>query len=817
MTTLTPKANIHTSNSNYGISRSTSFSTDVRQMHCPRKCRAARINRQRWISQTMSGARVLAAAPNSVDQVENQLEEPSKIEGFERKHSYLFRTEIGGQVKISVGSKTTKYAVCIEVSFLPEWANVDTLELCWGMFRSDSSQFLSTMNPESFFVGDDQFPKTVGLEYVNMPFIQKALGRQTLELEFDSTQAPFYLSFLLFSSTDDGATVSEIRTHMKTKFVVPVGISPGYPMPLGVSFSDDGSVNFSVFSKNAESVILCLFDDSTDEPALEIDLDPYVNRTGNIWHVSMESLGKYMYYGYRCKGSIMWNKGSRVHMRHVLLDPYATILGAFNPDKGECMSLAKCIGRLCNEPPFDWSGDVHPNLPMEKLSIYRLNVGRFTEDKSSKLPRNIAGTFSGLVEKLDHFKSLGMNAILLEPIFPFDEQKGPYFPYHFFSPMNIYGSTYDGAHDGASAINSLKEMIKMLHANGIEVLLEVVFTHTAEGGDAACQMITFRGIDNSSYYIVKGDSGSGANNALNCNNPTVQQMILDSLRFWVNEFHIDGFCFINASSLTRGSNGEYLARPPLVERIAFDPLLSKTKIIADCWSPIDMSWAEIQFPHWKRWAEMNSRFCDDVRNFLKGEGSLSNLATRLCGSGDKFSDSRGPALSINFVAKNFGLSLVDLVSFSNDKLSSHLSWNCGEEGPTSNENILETRLKQMRNFIFILYISLGVPILNMGDECAMSTGGSPSYDNRKSFNWDVLRTGFSSQMTQFISFLNSFRRRRSDLLQSKDFLKVENIDWHASDLSQPKWNEQSCKFLAVTLKSGKCDSEIRERKWAVKF
>ncbi|XP_050365591.1 isoamylase 2, chloroplastic [Argentina anserina] len=351
-----------------------------------------------------------------------------------------------------------------------------------------------------------------------------------------------------------------------------------------------------------------------------------------------------------------------------------------------------------------------------------------------------------------------------------------------------------------AAINSMKEMVKEFHANGIEVLLEVVFTHTAKGE-------VLQGIDKSSYYRASKADDLEARNSLNCNHPVVQQMVLDSLRYWVTEFHVDGFCFINASSLLCGVDGEYQSHPPLVEAIAFDPVLTKTKFIADRWDPHEMVLKETCFPHWKRWAEVNTRFCNDVRNFLRGEGLLSDLATRLCGNGDIFSDGRGPAFSFNFISRNSGLPLVDLVSFSGSELSSELSWNCGEEGPTSKTAVLERRLKQIRNFLFILFLSLGVPVLNMGDECGQSSGGSPAYRDRKSFDWKALETGFATQTTQFISYLSSLRRRRSDLLQKQHFFKEENIDWFGSDQSSPRWEDPLCKFLAVRLKADQVEAE----------
>ncbi|XP_059660525.1 isoamylase 2, chloroplastic [Cornus florida] len=736
------------------------------------------VNSSPKISSQYRSLEQLSSSQNSVVQTE------------ERSSTYLFRTETGGQVKVFVGRKNTKYVVQVEVSNLQlRSSNKDKLVMSWGIFRSDSSLFMP--------LGFQNSSPDARSGITETSFVQKSSGKLVVELDFESSLAPFYLSFLLKSPLEGDSRTLEIRSHRNKKFCFPVGFGSGCPAPLGLSFSANGSMNFALFSRNAESVVLCLYDDtSTEKPALEIDLDPYVNRSGDIWHVSMDSEMHFVGYGYRCKRGVQ-QSGDKFQAEHILLDPYAKISTNFIPAHHGSGLLLKYLGLLDKVPAFDWSGDIRPGLPMEKLVVYRLNVMRFTKDKSSKLANNVAGTFSGITEKLHHFKDLGVNAILLEPISLFDEQKGPYFPCHFFLPMNLYGPPGDPL----STINSIKEMVKKLHANGMEVFLEVVFTHTAEGG-------VLREIDNSSYYYGSGGKDLKARNALNCNYPIVQQMILDSLRHWVIEFHIDGFCFINASYLLRGFHGEMLSRPPLVEAIAFDPLLSKAKIIADCWDPNDMAPKEVCFPHWKRWAEINNKFCDDVRNFLRGEALLSDLATRLCGSGDRFLNGRGPAFSFNFIARNSGLALVDLVSFSTSELASQLSWNCGEEGLTSKTTVLERRLKQIRNFLFILFVSLGVPILNMGDECGQSSGGSPAYKDRKSFDWNALGTAFAIQTTQFISFLSSLRVRRSDLLQKRNFLKEENIDWHGSDQSPPRWDDPSSRFLSMTLKADKEESKL---------
>lgn len=700
--------------------------------------------------------------------------------------TYLFRTEFGDLVNVFVEKTGSGFTVNIEISSVQR-ANIDeTLLLSWGVYRSDST--LVTPNFQSSLPDE-----TIGA--TETPFLKTSEGKFAVELEFDAKHTPFYLSFLLKYSLGVDSGSSEIRSHRKTSFPVPVGFGRGYPSPLGLSISGDGSINFSIFSSTAESVVLCLYNDSTSEkPVLELDLDPYINKSGNIWHASFEGASKFVSYGYRCKGSKFHENQDGVEVSQIVVDPYAKILTASIPKaRGQGLGLpSNLLGQICKVPAFDWDGEVRPNLPMEKLFVYRLNVKHFTIDKSSQLPADIAGTFSGLTKKLLHFKNLGVNAVQLEPIFQFDEKEGPYFPFHFFSPTNSYGPS--GA--SISVINSMKEMVKELHANGIEVILEVVFTHTAVDG-------ALQGIDDSSYYFVNRVANLEGKSVLNCNYPIVQQLLLDSLRYWVTEFHIDGFCFINASSLLRGHHGELLSRPPFVEAVAFDPLLSKTKLVADFWDPQELVSKETHFPHWKRWAEVNSKFCNDIRDFFRGEGLISSLATRLCGSGDVFSDGRGPAFSFNFIARNVGLPLVDLVSFSDSKLASELSSNCGEEGPTSNIEVLEKRLKQIRNFIFVLFVSLGVPVLNMGDECGQSSGGSVASNDRRSFNWDLLKTDFGTQTTQFIAFFSSFRSRRFDLFQSRNFLKGENIDWFDNNQSSPQWEDPSCKFLAVMLRADK--------------
>ncbi|CAN8295799.1 unnamed protein product [Cochlearia groenlandica] len=718
-------------------------------------------------------------ASNASMEVREQVSTRSAQIGSQKKvRSYLFRTKCGALVKVKVEKKIEKYSIMVYVSSLELSGDEKSrLVMAWGVYRSDSSCFLPLDFENS---SQDSQTHTTETQFVKSP-----LSELMLRLEFDGKESPFYLSFHLKLLSGKDQVGLDMLTHRDTSFCVPVGFSAGHPMPLGLSSGPhDESWNFAFFSRNSKNVVLCLYDDSTtDKPALELDLDPYVNRTGDVWHASVENTWDFVRYGYRCKETAHSEEEFDVEADHIVLDPYVRIISK---------SISqKFLGSLFKTPSFDWGQDVSPNIPLEKLIVYRLNVKGFTQHKSSKLPSNIAGTFSGVAEKVNHLKTLGTNAVLLEPIFSFSEQEGPYFPFHFFSPTDMYGPS-NGLE---SAVNSMKEMVKTLHSQGIEVLLEVVFTHTAEFG-------ALRGIDDSSYYYKERVNDLDSKSYLNCNFPVVQQLILESLRYWVADFHVDGFCFINASSLLRGVHGENLSRPPLVEAISFDPLLAGTKVIADCWDPHDtMMPKEVRFPHWKRWAELNTRYCRNVRNFVRGKGVLSDLATRICGSGDIFTDGRGPAFSINYISRNSGLSLVDLVSFSVPELASELSWNCGEEGATNKSAVLQRRLKQIRNFLFIQYISLGIPVLNMGDECGISTKGSPLLESRKHFDWNMLASAFGTQITQFITFMTSLRERRSDVFQRRNFLKPENIVWYANDQTTPNWEDPASKFLALEIKA----------------
>ncbi|KAI5067572.1 hypothetical protein GOP47_0018100 [Adiantum capillus-veneris] len=560
------------------------------------------------------------------------------------------------------------------------------------------------------------------------------------------------------------------------------------------------------------SVVIRSKEDNLCMHWVELELQSSINKTGSTWHIELDG-SMYDRYGYRCMGESSWDKGNRFHARRILLDPYAKTLAPILPGQESLPSPAVALGLLSGDKvQFDWGDDVHLDIPLEELIVYRLNVTGFTADASSALTDNVLGTFDGLLDKAQHFKSLGVNCIILQPIFFFEKRKNSYFPLSFFAPMDCFGPEKTSASSG----HSLKRAIKELHKNQIEVLLDVVFCHTGENNDEAPETVSFRGIDNATYYILDRTgrvtgSDLGAENSFSCNHPVPHTMILDSLRHWVVEYHVDGFCFLNASALTKGPHGEELSRPLLVEAISFDPLLSHCKLFADNSSPFTGMTKDIKFPHWKRWCLWNNRYREDVRQFMRGDkGQLSRFATRLCGSGDMVADGRGPSFSLNHVTGPYGLTLVDLVSYSASiEADSERSWNCGEEGRTLKQGVLNIRVKQVRNYLMCLFLSQGIPVLNMGDECGLSKGGSLLVDQRRYYNWDGLKLDFGKQTSHLIAALASFRSRRKDLFQRKDFVRLENIQWHGVQINEPDWENLDSSFIAVSLISDKASTECQ--------
>lgn len=629
-----------------------------------------------------------------------------------------------------------------------------------------------------------------------------------------------------------GERVLEEEAPEMLEISLPLKVSPGQAYPIGVSEVENG-INFAIFSQNATSVKLCLSlpereaHEYNDDGMIEVTLDPLVNKTGDIWHINVEDIPRSnVLYGYQIGGPLDWNQGHRFDNSILLIDPYAKLLEGrrFFGDMNKKMS--KFFGTYDFESlPFDW-GDPYklPNIPEKDLVVYEMNVRAFTADKSSGLDPNIRGSYLGVIDKIPHLLELGINAIELLPVFEFDEmelQRRPnprdhmvntwgYSTINFFSPMSRYASSGGGP---VNASSEFKEMVKALHNSGIEVILDVVYNHTNEADDANPYTTSFRGIDNKVYYMVDPNNNnqllnfSGCGNTLNCNHPVVMELILDSLRHWVVEYHVDGFRFDLASVLCRGTDGSPLDAPPLIRAIAKDDILSRCKIIAEPWDCGGL-YLVGRFPNWDRWAEWNGMYRDDLRRYIKGDaGMKGSFASRVSGSADLYKVyKRKPFHSINFIIAHDGFTLYDLVSYNykhndangeggNDGCNDNLSWNCGYEGETSDPNIKALRSRQMKNFHLALMISQGTPMMLMGDEYAHTRyGNNNSYGHDaaiNNFQWKQLeaRNGHFRFFSEAIKF-----RQTHPVFRQENFIGKNEVTWH-----EDNWDNYESKFLAFTL------------------
>ncbi|KMT19791.1 hypothetical protein BVRB_1g008450 [Beta vulgaris subsp. vulgaris] len=613
-------------------------------------------------------------------------------------------------------------------------------------------------------------------------------------------------------------------------------ILPGQAFPLGAS-EIQNRINFAIFSQHASSVTLCLLlppsswtDYNTgNKEMLELRLDPSLNKTGDTWHICIEDLPRSgVLYGYRIDGSQDWPQGHRFDSSIVLLDPYAKFVEGRRHFGDPTNKLSKFLGTYDFEGlSFDWEDDVHPSIPENDLVIYEMNVRAYTVDESSEVDADIRGSYLGIIEKIPHLLELGINAVELLPVFEFDEMElqrrsNPrdhmintwgYSTINFFAPMSRYASCGGGP---INAALEFKEMVKALHNAGIEVILDVVYNHTNEADDRYPYTTSFRGIDNKVYYMVDGDGKlmnySGCGNTLNCNHPVVMELILDSLRHWVNEYHVDGFRFDLASVLCRGTDGLPLDAPPLVKAIAKDAVLSKCKIIAEPWDCGGL-YLVGQFPNWDRWAEWNGKYRDDVRRFIKGDcGLKGSFATRISGSADLYSvNKRKPYHSINFIIAHDGFTLYDLVSYNfkhnesngeggNDGCNDNYSWNCGFEGETTDADLIALRSRQMKNFHLALMISQGTPMMLMGDEYGHTRfGNNNSYGHDtalNNFQWSKLAAKKEGHF-RFFSEVVKFRRAH-DIFRRENFLEKKDVTWH-----EDNWSNSESKFLAFTLHDNK--------------
>ncbi len=600
-------------------------------------------------------------------------------------------------------------------------------------------------------------------------------------------------------------------------------LSRGAPLPFGATLVR-GGINFAIFSRHATSVSLLLFEAGNPEPIQEFPLDPRLNRTGDVWHAFLDDLDTSVHYAYRMNRTP--NENPLVHRfdpANILLDPYArAIVG--RPRWGERPGIFREQVRRCAilDSHFDWGDDQPLNIPMADSIIYETHVRGFTRHSSSGVEH--PGTYAALIEKIPYLQSLGITAVELLPIYEFDETGNTHFdpytgeplldfwgynPISFFAPNAAYSSL--GGDDGP--VREFKTLVKNLHAAGIEVILDVVFNHTAEGNEHG-PTLSFRGIDNRTYYMLNRKSGaylnySGCGNTLNCNHPVVRDLVTEALRYWVIEMHVDGFRFDLASILGRGQDGSVLSSPPLLEQLAHDPVLAQTKLIAEAWDAAGL-YQVGTFPAWGRWAEWNGKYRDDIRKFLRGDpGMVSALATRLIGSPDLYSENaREPWHSVNFVTCHDGFTLNDLVSYnekhneangenSTDGSNENISWNCGEEGPSTDPYILDLRFRQIRNFACLLMLSQGVPMILAGDEAARSQFGNNNpfcQDNETSwFDWRLADR--NPGLLRFFRLLIRFRKdhailRRGTFSNSADS-PGPKVEWHGPRLHEPDWSESS--------------------------
>lgn len=603
----------------------------------------------------------------------------------------------------------------------------------------------------------------------------------------------------------------------------------GSPLPLGV-YKREGGRNFAFFSKHGTSVRFFLFQPGNPNPLFEKTLDPKNNKTGDVWHIFIKGVPEQAEYGFMIGGDHTPEKGLLYNSSILLTDPYAKTLN-FPKDWG-ARRPTQLHGGVVDHIPFDWQGDLPPLVSLKNLIIYEMHVRGFTKHPSSLVSH--PGTYQGLIERIPHLKELGITAVELLPIFEFNECE--YELYHpqthtrlynywgystvnFFSPMRRYASSAEWH----AEINEFKLLVRELHKNGIEVILDVVYNHTAEQGYGG-PSYSFRGIDNPVYYMLD-DQGryknyTGCGNTLNCNHPVVGDVILDSLRYWVTEMHVDGFRFDLASILTRNSHGTPLADPFVIAAISEDPVLSHVKLIAEAWDAAGL-YQVGHFPYSHRWSDWNGQYRDTVRDFIKGtEDRVESFAKAITGSQYLYGKSGSPYQGVNFITAHDGFSLHDLVSYQHkhneangednrDGTDDNRSWNCGAEGQTQDAGILQLRAQQKRNFHLALMMSLGIPMILMGDEYGRTAyGNNNTWCQDNELNWFLWDQLLGEQ--DFFRFYKQVIKLRQKMTHffPEAFYRDEDIDWHSAQTPyHPNWTSES-RFIAFTLKGKENGNDI---------
>jgi glycogen operon protein len=602
-----------------------------------------------------------------------------------------------------------------------------------------------------------------------------------------------------------------------------IAVSPGRSSPLGATVQKKG-VNFSLYSKHATAVELLLFNDVDDvSPAQAIPVDPVVMRTYHYWHAFVPKLKAGQLYAYRVTGPHTPQRGLRYDADKILLDPYGkgVVVPAGYSRGAACapgeVSTPSMKNVVIDNHQYDWEGDLPLQRPSARTIIYEMHVRGFTRNPNSGVPAELRGTYAGLIEKIPYLQNLGITAVELLPVFHFDAQDAPhgkinywgYAPLSFFAPHPQYSSRQDplGPND------EFRDMVKALHRAGIEVILDVVFNHTAEGNERG-PMLSFKGIDNGTYYMLESGGEyyanyTGCGNTFNANDPIARRLIIDSLRYWVQEMHVDGFRFDLASILCRDAAGHPLPNPPVLWDIESDPVLAGTKLLAEAWDAAGLY--QVGSFVGDAWREWNGRFRDDVRDFFRGEpGAVRRLADRIVGSPQVYGhEEREAEQSVNFVTCHDGFTLNDLVSYNDkhneangegnrDGASDNRSWNCGAEGPTDDPAIERLRNRQVKNFLATNLLSLGLPMLLMGDEMRQTQRGNNNaycHDNELSWlDWSLLDR--HPDVLRFVSLLCARRAQRvidheQQRVSINALLREANESWHGVKLNQPDWSDSS--------------------------
>jgi isoamylase len=620
----------------------------------------------------------------------------------------------------------------------------------------------------------------------------------------------------------------------------------GYPR-LGAT-PDETGVNFAIFSRHATRVILELYQNYYDDkPSHVFELDPVKNKTGDIWHIYVYGVGHGQYYGWRIDGPYDPINGKRFNVNKLLIDPYAKAITTFfdwnddavygydrNSPMGDLsfstLDSAKSMIRsiVIDDSKYDWEDDRQLHIPWNETIIYEMHVRLFTISPTSNV--KFPGTFLGIIEKLGHLKELGVTTIELMPIFEFNLNSNPNInpltgerlkDVWGYNPLNFFAVTgnYSVGLKLGEQVFLFKDFVKLMHKNGFEVILDVVYNHTGEGGERG-PTICFRGIDNEIYYMLDPKNKryylnySGCGNTLNCNHPVVKEMIIDSLRYWATEMHVDGFRFDLASILGRTPDGRWIGDFSLLKDIAEDPIVGKLKLIAEGWDAAGGYYLG-QFP--EGWAEWNGKYRDCVRRFVRGDnGTIQELMLRIAGSPDLYAN-RQPHTSINFITCHDGFTMRDLVSYNQkhneangennkDGADENFSYNYGVEGDTDDENIIKIRKQQIKNFFAILMVSHGTPMILMGDEMFRTQkGNNNAYcidDETTWVDWTLKEK--HKDLFEFVKKIIHFRKLHNALKRECFYQRydkfgnlVTDITWHGVNPFEPdtSYHSHSIAFM----------------------